>query len=78
MLVQHLGRAVAEMGGKLRAEWHSDNDESGALKIVMTGAASDPPVWQQHIGGKARRELLATANSPMAVNRAEIAGGCFV
>ena len=44
---------------KLRAEWHSDNDESGALKIVMTGAASDPPAWQQHIGGKARRELLA-------------------
>ena len=44
---------------KLRAEWHSDNDESGTLKIVMTGAASDPPAWQQHIGGKARRELLA-------------------
>ena len=25
----------------------------------MTGAASDPIDWQQHIGGKARRELLA-------------------
>ncbi len=25
----------------------------------MTGAASDPKEWQQHIGGKARRELLA-------------------
>ena len=44
---------------KLRQEWHSDDDESGAIKIVMTGAASDPKEWQQHIGGKARRELLA-------------------
>ncbi len=44
---------------KLRPEWHSDDDESGALKIVMTGAASDPKEWQQHIGGAARRELLA-------------------
>ena len=44
---------------KLRPEWHSDDDESGAIKIVMTGAASEPKEWQQHIGGKARRELLA-------------------
>ena len=44
---------------KLRPDWHSDDDEKGKLKIVMTGAASDPPEWQQHIGGKARRELLA-------------------
>ena len=44
---------------KLRTEWHSDDDEGGTLKIVMTGAASDPREWQQHIGGKARRELLA-------------------
>ncbi len=44
---------------KLRPEWHSDDDEAGVLKIVMTGAASDPPEWQPHIGGAARRELLA-------------------
>ncbi len=44
---------------KLRPEWHSDDDESGVLKVVMTGAASDPKDWQQHIGGKSRRELLA-------------------
>ncbi|MCY3690095.1 MAG: type I restriction endonuclease subunit R [Gammaproteobacteria bacterium] len=43
----------------LRPKWHSDDDESGDIKIVMTGAASDPKEWQQHIGGKARRELLA-------------------
>lgn len=46
---------------KLRSAWHSDDDEQGALKIVMTGAASDPEAWQAHIGKrpKARRELLA-------------------
>ncbi|MDE0341829.1 MAG: type I restriction endonuclease subunit R [Deltaproteobacteria bacterium] len=44
---------------KLRPAWHSDDDENGAIKIVMTGAASDPKDWQRHIGGKARRELLA-------------------
>lgn len=43
----------------LRPAWHSDDDESGTLKVVMTGDASDPQEWQQHIGGKARRELLA-------------------
>ncbi len=44
---------------KLRPEWRSDDDESGVLKVVMTSAASDPKDWQRHIGGKARRELLA-------------------
>ena len=44
---------------RLRPQWHSDDDGSGVIKIVMTGAASDPKEWQQHIGGKARRELLA-------------------
>ncbi|WKZ78305.1 MAG: type I restriction endonuclease subunit R [Candidatus Kapaibacterium sp.] len=44
---------------KLRPEWHSTDDNAGVVKIVMTGAASDPEEWQQHIGNKARRELLA-------------------
>ena len=44
---------------KLRPDWNSNDDEKGVIKIVMTGAASDPPQWQAHIGGKARRELLA-------------------
>ncbi|MCY4463699.1 MAG: type I restriction endonuclease subunit R [Albidovulum sp.] len=44
---------------RLRPEWHSADNESGAIKIVMTGAASDPKEWQQHIGGKSRRDLLA-------------------
>lgn len=44
---------------RLRPQWHSDDDAQGAIKIVMTGAASDPPDWQPHIGNKARRDLLA-------------------
>ncbi len=44
---------------RLRPGWHSDDDQGGVIKIVMTGAASDPRHWQRHIGGKARRELLA-------------------
>lgn len=44
---------------KLRPDWHRADDNSGAVKIVMTGAASDPQEWQQHIGNKARRDLLA-------------------
>lgn len=44
---------------KLRPDWHSADDNTGAVKIVMTGAVSDPQDWQPHIGNKARRELLA-------------------
>lgn len=44
---------------KLRPDWHRADDNAGAVKIVMTGAASDPQEWQQHIGNKARRDLLA-------------------
>ena len=44
---------------KLRPSWHSENDEVGVLKIVMTGSAADGPEWQQHIRDKRRREALA-------------------
>ena len=44
---------------KLRPAWESEDDESGAIKVVMTGSASDPADWQPHIRNKARRETLA-------------------
>ena len=44
---------------RLRPAWHDDDDASGAIKVVMTGAASDPLDWQPHIRNKARREALA-------------------
>jgi len=44
---------------KLRPAWDGADDEHGALKVVMTGSASDPPDWQPHIRNKPRREALA-------------------
>jgi type I restriction enzyme R subunit len=43
----------------LRPRWHCPDDEKGAIKIVMTGSASDPLDWQQHIRNKKHREDLA-------------------
>lgn len=43
---------------KLRPQWHDATDEKGAIKIVMTGSASDPLDWQDHIRNKPRREAL--------------------
>ncbi len=44
---------------KLRPDWHTEDDKTGAIKVVMTGAATDPVIWQQHIRDKRRREGLA-------------------
>jgi len=43
----------------LRPDWHSDELMSGKIKVVMTGASSDPADWQKFIGTKANRETLA-------------------
>lgn len=43
----------------LRPAWHSDDDNAGLVKVVMTGSASDDPAWQPHIGSRARRDLIA-------------------
>ena len=56
---------------RLRPGWHEDDDGRGAVKVVMTGAASDPREWQQHIRNKPRREALAKrfrdASDPMRI-----------
>ena len=44
---------------RLRPDWHHEDDDKGSLKVVMTGAPSDPPDWQPLIRNKARREALA-------------------
>src|SRR5690606_31708762 len=44
---------------KLRPEWEGEDDETGAIKVVMTGSESDPLEWQKHIRNKPRREGLA-------------------
>jgi type I restriction enzyme R subunit len=43
----------------LRPGWDADADERGAVKVVMTGSASDPLDWQPHVRTKPRREALA-------------------
>jgi len=44
---------------KLRPAWRANADDEGAVKVVMTGSASDPVEWQQHIRSRARRDDLA-------------------
>ncbi|HEX9640189.1 MAG TPA: type I restriction enzyme endonuclease domain-containing protein, partial [Candidatus Krumholzibacteria bacterium] len=44
---------------RLRPAWHEEDDDRGTIKVVMTGSASDPKEWQQHIRNKPRREALA-------------------
>ena len=44
---------------RLRPAWRDDDDAKGSIKVVMTGSASDPPDWQQHVRNKPRRETLA-------------------
>jgi len=47
-----------EVIAALRPGWRSDDDERGALKVVMTGSAADPVEFQPHIRNKAARERL--------------------
>ena len=44
---------------KIKPDWYSKENKLGGIKIVMTGAASDPPEWQEHIRNKKIRDDLA-------------------
>ena len=56
---------------RLRPDWHDSDDARGSIKVVMTGSASDPTEWQQHVRNKPRREALANrfrdANDPFRI-----------
>jgi type I site-specific restriction-modification system R (restriction) subunit len=43
---------------QLRPEWYDPDDTKGAIKIIMTGSASDPLAWQEHIRNQPRRKAL--------------------
>ncbi len=43
---------------KLKPEWHNKDDDKGMIKVIMTGSASDPKSWQQHIRTKQKRREL--------------------
>lgn len=50
---------------KLRPEWHDEDPEKGAIKIVMTGSASDKALLRPHIyGGKVKRRLEKRFKDP--------------
>jgi type I restriction enzyme R subunit len=62
MIVCMSRRICVELYGalvRLRPAWHAGEDAAGAIKIVMTGSASDPLDWQPHIRNKLAREALA-------------------
>ncbi len=43
---------------KLRPEWYNKEDSKGIVKVVMTGSASDPKDWQEHIRNRKRRKAI--------------------
>jgi len=44
---------------KLRPDWFTEDDETGALKVIMTGSAAEGPRYAMHSRNKTRREHLA-------------------
>ena len=43
---------------KIRPLWHSDEDDKGMIKVIMTGSSSDPLHFQNHIRSKAKRKAI--------------------
>lgn len=43
---------------KLRPGWHSDEDDQGTIKVIMTGSSSDPLPMQPHIRNKLKRKSI--------------------
>jgi type I restriction enzyme R subunit len=43
---------------KIRPYWHSDEDDKGTLKVIMTGSSSDALHMQPHIRNKQKRKAI--------------------
>lgn len=43
---------------KLRPDWHSDDDDKGVIKVIMTGSSADIESFQPHIRNKERRKAI--------------------
>ena len=56
---------------KLRPEWYHKDDDKGFIKVIMTGSASDPTGWQEHIRNKQRRrdigDRMRDPNDPLKI-----------
>ncbi|MEW5838858.1 MAG: type I restriction endonuclease subunit R [Pseudomonadota bacterium] len=61
----HLYNAIVS----LRPDWHDDDPEKGAIKVVMTGSAADKELLQAHLYGKQVKKRLEKrfkdANDPL-------------
>jgi type I restriction enzyme R subunit len=43
---------------KIRPLWHSDDDDKGTIKVIMTGSSSDALNMQSHIRNKPKRKAI--------------------
>jgi type I restriction enzyme, R subunit len=43
---------------KIRPLWHSDEDDKGTIKVIMTGSSSDTLNMQNHIRSKTKRKAI--------------------
>ncbi len=56
---------------KLRPDWYNKDDDKGIIKVIMTGSATDPVEWQEHIRTKQRRkdigERMKNPSDPLKI-----------
>ncbi len=61
MIVCMSRRICAEVYDRIvaaRPDWHGDTDDTGEVKVVMTGSASDSSEMQPHIRSKTKQEAI--------------------
>lgn len=61
MIVCMSRRICAEVYDRIvaaRPDWHGDTDDTGCVKVVMTGSATDSAALQPHIRSKSRQEAI--------------------
>ncbi|MEN9920395.1 MAG: hypothetical protein RL538_288 [Candidatus Parcubacteria bacterium] len=62
MIVTMSRRIAADLYSKivtLRPHWHGDTDDTGAIKVIITGSAADEEQIQKHVRSKDRLKALA-------------------
>ena len=62
MIVTMSRRIAAELYEaiiQLKPEWHSDDPNKGAIKVIMTAASADGPLLAKHHTSKKQRKMLA-------------------
>lgn len=68
MVVTMSRRIAVDLHDKIKAlrpDWYSEDDSEGRMKVVMTGSATDPENWQEHVRNKAEmRAMKARASDP--------------